>query len=200
MRTKNSFKSKICSLFIILIFFQFISCDLNTPEDNANTSKNIANPSSEFTNCPANIAGRALYFGYEYAGNDTEYLWGGQDWLPRTIRVDCSGLVVNCYKYAIAGTRFRLPFYDAAVIDFYTRWSVPTKNPRPGDLIFMGDDKNKPPTHICLFVRREGGTIYFIDATDRYEGDEYINGVSERHYSENDPRILGYGLLQLWEY
>jgi hypothetical protein len=149
--------------------------------------------SSEFTPCPSAIAQKALEYAVECAHADTEYEWGGQD-LLRSIKIDCSGLVVNSYNYAAAGSGFGLPFHDAAVINFYNTWSIPTINPRPGDLIFMGEDKNNP-SHMSLFVKNENGNIYFIDSTLKPE--EGINGVSERYYAENDGRFLSFGIVLL---
>jgi hypothetical protein len=151
------------------------------------------NRTSDFVPCPAEIAKRALEYALEYSHNDTEYEWGGQEPL-RSIRIDCSGLIVNCYNYAIAETMFSLPFYDAAVINFYKEWSVPTNNPRSGDLIFMGEDKNNP-SHMSLFVKTEGGNIYFVDSTLKPE--DGINGVSERNYPKSDKRFLSFGVLLL---
>jgi hypothetical protein len=139
------------------------------------------------------VAKRSLEYAIEYSKADTEYELGGQD-LLKSIKIDCSGLVVNCYKYAITGTNYSLPFNDTAVISFYREWSVPTINPRPGDLVFMGEDKNNP-THMCLFVNREEGNIFFVDATLKEE--EYVNGVSERFYPENNERFLSFGVLLL---
>jgi hypothetical protein len=141
--------------------------------------------------CPSDIANKALFYAHEYADADTEYEWGGQD-LLRAIKIDCSGLVVNCYSYAMAGTDYSLPFKDASVIDLYNKWTVQINNPRPGDVIFMGDDKNHP-THMSLFKKKEKDNIYFIDST--YKQDDEIDGVTERYYSEKDPRFLAYGIL-----
>jgi hypothetical protein len=143
--------------------------------------------------CPSDIADKALSYAHEYADADTEYEWGGQD-LLRSIKIDCSGLVVNCYSYAIAGTDYYLPFRDASVIDFYNKWTIQIDNPRPGDLIFMGDNKNYP-THMSIFEKNENGNIYFIDST--YKHDDEINGATERYYSEKDSRFLSYGALLL---
>lgn len=144
--------------------------------------------------CPADIARQALDYALEYSRADTEYKWGGQD-LLRVIQIDCSGLVVNCYKYAVENTAYSLPFTDAAVIDFYTRHTIKTETPRSGDLLFMGDDTTIPPTHMSLFVKEENGEIYFIDST--YKPDDNIDGVSQRHYPKTDLRFLSFGMLLL---
>jgi hypothetical protein len=58
----------------------------------------------------------------------------------------------------------------------------------------VGSDRNTP-THICIFIKREGGRVYFIDANEI--PDQNINGVSERSYPENYPLILSFGVLLL---
>jgi hypothetical protein len=128
---------------------------------------------------------------------DTEYEWGGQDFLEKDgiIKIDCSGLIVNCFKYATTGTKYSLLFDDAAVIDFYAEWTLKTNEPKPGDLIFMGEDKNIPPTHMSIFVRIDNENIYFIDATLKEEGG--INGVNERHYPKDDKRFISFARLIL---
>ncbi len=144
---------------------------------------------------PDATAAEALRYAYRYVDEDTEYVYGGQDGL-RTIRIDCSGLVVNCYGYAVSGTPYALPFDDAAVIDFFRTWTRGTTSPRPGDLAFMGDDP-AAPSHIALFVKEAEGRIYFIDSTEKPE--EGIDGVTERSYASDDARFLSFGRLLLLE-
>jgi hypothetical protein len=129
----------------------------------------------------------------EYSQKDTEYELGGQD-LLRAIKLDCSGLIVNCYKYATDGTGYILPFTDAAVINFYKTYTIKTNVPRAGDIIFMGDNKNAP-THMSIFIRDDNEFIYFIDST--YKPEEGINGVTERFYHREDERFLSFGVLLL---
>jgi cell wall-associated NlpC family hydrolase len=155
--------------------------------------QNDVSISSNLVECPAGIAERALFYAYNYSKADTEYELGGQDML-RAIRVDCSGLVVNCYKYATINTSYYLPFNDAAVINFYQEWTIETRTPKPGDLIFMGNDKNEP-SHMAIFVENKGGNIYFIDSTRRPENG--IAGVTKRYYAETDNRFLSFGILLL---
>jgi hypothetical protein len=147
---------------------------------------------------PNDIAQNALACAHEYAERETEYVWGGQDPLRRALQIDCSGLVVNCYGYAVEGTDYRLPFVDAAVINFYQRYTDETDSPRPGDLIFMRNadaDHTDPPTHIAIFEKIENGTVYFVDATEITE--DGVNGVSPRHYPIDSPKIMSYGMLLL---
>jgi cell wall-associated NlpC family hydrolase len=150
-------------------------------------------PESVLIECPADIAAGALSYAHTYSSVETEYEFGGQDML-RALKLDCSGLVVNCYKYAVMDTAYRLPFGDAAVIDFYRKWTRPVGSPRPGDLIFMGDDENRP-SHMAIFVKKESGNLYFIDSTSKPE--EGLDGVSLRHYPETDGRFLSFGALLL---
>jgi hypothetical protein len=172
-------KSRIISILIILILN---SC-----------KPSISDIPEVLIQCPSWIADNALKYASEYSNADTQYEWGGQDKL-RSIKIDCSGLVVNCYGYALTDTKYTLPFNDASVIDLYKQWSVNTVYPRPGDMIFMGDDKNNP-THISLLVKKENGYIYFVDSTLKSE--DNIDGVSERFYKEEDDRFLSFGILLL---
>jgi hypothetical protein len=101
---------------------------------------------------------------------------------------------VNCYAYALGNTPYYLPFGDAAVLDFYREWTMETDSPRPGDLIFMGDDRDAP-THMAIFVENKDGNIYFIDST--YKPENSIDGVTKRYYAETDSRFLSFGILLL---
>ena len=169
----------------------FLSCtDLDF---NDNTDKNTgSSESSVLVETPDDIAANALLAAIEYTEADTIYEWGGQDLLS-VIKIDCSGLIVNCYKYAIEGRGYTLPFTDSAVINFYKSWTVPTGNPRPGDLIFMSEGTTETPTHISIYVKQEAGLIYFIDSTKK----EGIDGVTERSYSADDYRFFSFGRLLL---
>jgi len=167
-------------LLAISISSLLMACDI----DNKNNLNLIE--------CPDQIAFNALLYAKEYADENTQYQWGGRDPLPRSILIDCSGLIVKCYQYAIENTTFNLPFQDATVFTLFNQWTIETENPRQGDLIFMGDDKSNP-THISIFVKDDGINIYFIDATLKLEND--INGVSERYYPKDDYKFLSFGKL-----
>jgi hypothetical protein len=161
---------KKLSIVLIALLFAVLSCDNGIINDD----------SIHLVKCPSGIAEKALLYAVEYSHSETEYEYGRQDPI-RAIKIDCSGLIVNCYDYATRGTNYFLAFQDAAVIDFYQKWTIKTDNPRPGDLIFMGEDKDSP-THMSIFVRKENSCIYFIDST--YKPEDEINGVSERYYHE----------------
>lgn len=147
----------------------------------------------QYIECPSSIAKEALEYAYKYNAADTEYKWGGRD-LIKSIKIDCSGLAVNCYRYATSNSLYCLPFSDATVIDFYTTWTIPTNYPREGDIIFMGDNSTHP-THMSIFVKSENGYIHFIDSTLKPE--ESINGVSVRKYESDDTRFLSFGRMKL---
>lgn len=151
------------------------------------------------------IKEKVVYFAYEYANAKTEYEWGGNDPLyegdgddsSNTIKIDCSGLVVMCYKYALVHSEYELPFWDSTVKDMYNNWTTPTQNPTPGDLIFMGEVDSDTPTHIAIFEKTEGGNIHFIDSTqkDSPDDDPQIDGVSRRFYHEEDERFKSFGTM-----
>jgi len=146
---------------------------------------------AQLIRCPDQIAFNALEYAKEYVNSDTQYEWGGRDPL-RSIKVDCSGLIIKCYEYAVSGTNYSLPFQNATVSTLFNKWSIETDSPRQGDIIFMGDDKNNP-THVSIYVDSDGTNIYFIDSTIKQE--ENIDGVSVRSYLKNDYRFLSFGIL-----
>ena len=151
--------------------------------------------------CPTDIASLAFDFAEQYRDAETEYAWGGQDAL-RVIRVDCSGLVVRCYGYAVENSAYCLLFDDASSSDFYAKYArlVDLPELRRGDLIFMGEPEVDSVTHIALFERVDAGEIYFIDATQKDtngDGINDINGVTARHYAADDARIRAFGILQV---
>ena len=63
----------------------------------------------------------------------------------------------------------------------------------------MGEKKAANITHIAIFARAEGNTIYFIDSTEKSaEGKApSVNGVTERSYSRNDKRFKSGGIMLL---
>jgi hypothetical protein len=148
---------------------------------------------SALVECPPEIAEVALQYAYQYVAANTYYHYGGQD-LLKSIKIDCSGLIVNCYMYAVSGTPYALPFQDAAVVDFFNRWTVRTSAPTSGDIIFMGENASQP-SHAALFVNTDSGYIHFIDAT--FKPDEMVNGVSIRKYRSDDAIFLSFGRIKL---
>ena len=141
--------------------------------------------------CPAQLAASAFEYAKKYAAADTQYKYGAQDPL-RVIQVDCSGLVIRCYRYALQNTNYSLVQNDMSSSYMYQHASIPTTTPRRGDLVFMTYN-NSTVSHVAIFDRFEGNQVYFIDATDQGKG----KCVTERHYSKNDKKIVGYGIMKL---
>jgi len=138
---------------------------------------------------PEEVRIAALRYAEEYARLGAVYEWGGQDPLPRVIRVDCSGLVIRCYGYACEELGYLMPFNDmnAAGMQQYCK----IVSPEPGDLIFMGDDGLV--SHIAIFKELKGSNVYFIDATS-------ITGkVTERYYPSGSGKFIIFGRLLLYK-
>ena len=131
----------------------------------------------------------ALTYAKEYVSLGAVYEWGGQDPLPRTIKVDCSGLVIRCYEYACSDHGYSLPFNDMNAIGI--KDYCDSVNPEPGDLIFMGD--NNVISHVAIYEKTEDQRIYFIDSTT-------ITGVvSERSYSADSSKFISFGRIHLYK-
>lgn len=148
---------------------------------------------------PEAVKSRAFEFAVLYEQSDTKYEWGGQDAL-RAIKLDCSGLVVMCYKYALVDTAYTLLFDDSTANDMCQKYSIPTQTPEKGDLIFMGEIGTDAVTHIALFEKDENGKVCFIDATEKdSNGDGVIDidGVTRRCYPTDDERIKSYGVMKI---
>ena len=149
--------------------------------------------------CPDEICTRAFKFAELYKETGMQYELGGQSPL-RSAGIDCSGLVVMCYKYALVDTKYNLLFDDASAKAIYMNYSTPTRFPRRGDLIFMGEADTASVTHIAIFDKIENEKVYFIDSTqkdDNNDGVYEINGVTARNYEKNDSRIKAYGKMRL---
>ncbi len=167
--------------FLFLICFCFIGCKPNEDCDNYTivlASKEIKNRAFEFANL--------------YKDSETEYGYGAQDPL-RSIKIDCSGLVIMSYKYALVDTKYSLLLSDMSSSYIYENASEITKVPEHGDLIFMGEENSNKITHIAIFDREENGNIYFMDSTEN----ETVNGVSERMYEKNNPKFKAFGTMKL---
>ena len=153
--------------------------------------------SENIIDCPEDLAASAFEYAKLYAAADTVYVYGGQDPL-RAIGIDCSGLVIMCYTYALEGSPYELLLPDMSSAYMYENAATLSDNPRHGDLIFMGNlgPNGAAPTkvsHIAIFDRFEGDQVYFIDSTEQGS----ISGVSERHYAKNNKKIIAYGIMKL---
>jgi len=163
-----------------------------------NNFYNNFTPDTKGVACPDDIKLKAYEYAELYLDLDTEYLLGGQD-LARSLKLDCSGLLVNCYIYAVSNSSYSLLFDDARVIDMYNYYTIPTENPTKGDLIFMGDDDI---SHIAILEKIENGIVYFIDCTQKdinNDGFYEINGVTKRNYYLTDSKIKAFGIMKIKE-
>jgi len=144
--------------------------------------------------CPKNIRERVVSFAQEYVQRDTLFELGGRDFLEKegAIELDCSGLIVMSYQYAVKNTKYSLLFEDTNVSSLYTYFTIPIDTPTPGDLIFMSDNTIFP-THMSIFVYTDNENIYFIDST--YKESDGIDGVTLRCYAKDDPKFLSFARL-----
>ncbi len=199
-------------IFLILISLCLCSCDIifsidieppktNVPNDSgtntpAGKTDNIPKPSEKnVINCPAEIAAKVFEYARKYEKADTVYKMGGQDSL-RAIAVDCSGLVVMCYRYALEGSGYSLLLSDMSSSYMCNNASthIDFTQLRQGDLIFMGDKgESKTVNHVAIFDCIKDGRIYFIDATDK----SGLNGVGRRSYPKNDSHFKYFGVMKL---
>lgn len=181
------------AFLLISLFLMFSSCTIILDFGDNNRPATTKANNGPVIDCPEEIAAQAFEYAKKYAAADTEYGYGKQDPL-RAIKIDCSGLVIMCYTYALEGTGYTLIQPDMASAYMYENAATLTDNPRHGDLIFMGDDSNDPSIfHIAIFDRFEGDQVYFIDSTSQGK----INGVSERHYAKTNKKIKAYGIMKL---
>lgn len=178
-------------LFILLLILPLVfSCKLETSDNYT------------VIDCPESVRERAFNFAMIYKESDTKYKLGGQD--PcRSIMIDCSGLVIMCYKYAMVDTNYNLLVNDMAAAYIAENASTKTETPIKGDLIFMGESGTDKITHIAIFEKEENGFIYFIDSTQKDtdgDGVDDIDGVTERFYSKDDDKIKSYGIMRVKQY
>ena len=160
------------------------------------------NPSGDTTGdritaCPDDIAQRAFRFAELYETSGAEYEFGGQSPLRSVPMIDCSGLVVMCYKYALVDTQYSLLLDDMSAAYMYENASrlIPLEQARKGDLVFMGESGSSNISHIALFDEEKDGMIFFIDSTEKEE--DGISGVSRRSYSVDDGRFKAFGVMLL---
>ena len=169
-------------IFCILISFCFAGCRQDEESCNSYT----------VVTATQKIKNRAFEFAKLYQSSETEYVYGAQDPL-RSIKIDCSGLVIMCYKYALVDTKYTLVVSDMSSSYIYENASKITDSPEQGDLIFMGEENSDRITHIAIFDKEENGNIYFIDSTEN----DTINGVSQRYYEKNNPKFKAFGIMKL---
>lgn len=191
---RTKLKKYFIVLFLIITSLLFFSCDFIFVVDDIidilqkEETSDYKTPVSD--KIPTSIKERVVYYATLYRDSDTEYKYGGQDPL-RSIKVDCSGLIIRCYQYALEGTEYELLRNDMSSSYIYESASNYVTEPEPGDLVFMGDANSSKINHIGIFTKKIGNTIYFIDST------EYAHGVSERSYDINNSKIKSFGEMKL---
>lgn len=166
----------------ILFSFIFLSCKFN--DENITYNETLATKE---------IKNRAFEFAKLYKESDTEYKLGGQDPVRAAIKIDCSGLVIMCYKYALVDTKYKLVLPDMSVSYIYENAVKITKNPERGDLIFMGESNSDKISHIAIYDSEIDENIYFIDSTEN----DSVSGVSRRNYEKNNPKFKAFGVMKL---
>ena len=176
----------------------FISCNNGTDDKTSFTE----------IDAPDAISERAYSFAELYEQSDTEYHLGGQDPV-RAIQIDCSGLIIMCYKYALVDTKYQLLVSDMSANYMYTNASthIDKADLKKGNLIFMGPAREDGATanadeisHAALFEKTENGRIYFIDSTQKDTNGDGINdidGVTYRDYPEDDSRFKAFGRMRV---
>ena len=142
--------------------------------------------------CPKSIREKVVYYAQEYVKRDTYFSMGGRDLLEQEgdLALDCSGIIVRAYQYAVKDSMYDLLFEDTNVSSFYYYFTNKIDMPEPGDLIFMGYNY---PTHMSIFFDMDDEYIYFIDAT--LKEDDGFDGVNLRFYKKDDNRFLTFGRL-----
>ena len=182
---------KIRRYLIAALSFLIISCNNGTDDKTSFTE----------IDAPAEISERAYSFAELYELSDTEYHLGGQDPV-RAIQIDCSGLIIMCYKYALVDTKYQLLVSDMTANYMYRNASthISKSDLKKGNLLFMGESDSSEVTHIALFDKLENGRIYFIDSTQKDingDGINDIDGVTYRNYSEDDSRFKAFGRMRV---
>jgi len=175
-----------CFLFVLCI----LSCK-NTQAEYSYTE----------TDVPDEISERAYNFAELYALSETEYKLGGQDPV-RAAQIDCSGLIIMCYKYALVDTKYSLLKADMTANYMYQNAStiISRSELKKGNLLFMGEAESKNISHIAIFEKEENGYIYFIDSTQKDSNGDGVNdidGVSHRVYKNDDKRFKAFGKMRV---
>ena len=182
---------KIRIFLIVVLSLFLVSCNNGTDDKTSFTE----------IDAPDSISERAYSFAELYEQSDTEYHLGGQDPV-RAIQIDCSGLIIMCYKYALVDTKYQLLLSDMSANYMYTNASthIDKADLKKGNLIFMGEAGSNLVTHIALFDKIENGRIYFIDSTQKDTNGDGINdidGVTYRDYPEDDSRFKAFGRMRV---
>ena len=176
-----------------LLFFGLVILTLSSCSFEFLTGIRYVTSSFTTIDCPTEIISRAFKFAELYEKEDTVYEWGGEDPLRNTIGIDCSGLVIMCYKYAMVDTEYKLLNEDMTAQNIHdyasTKKSVGTV--QKGDLVFIGPEGSKEITHIGFFEKYEDNIVYILDSSSG------SNGVHYNTYSVDSKKIKGYGRMKV---
>ena len=176
-----------------LLFFGLVILTLSSCSFEFLTGIRYVTSSFTTIDCPTEIISRAFKFAELYEKEDTVYEWGGEDPLRNTIGIDCSGLVIMCYKYAMVDTSYKLINEDMTAQNIHdyasTKKSVGTV--QKGDLVFIGPEGSKEITHIGFFQKYEDNIVYILDSSSG------SNGVHYNTYSVDSKKIKGYGRMRV---
>ena len=178
---------------VLLLFFVLILVSCNNVQAVRNYTE---------IDAPDEISARAYEFAEIYADSDTVYEWGGQDPVRKVIHIDCSGLIVMCYKYAMVDTPYILLKPDMASNYIYQNATtiINCNELKKGNLILMGEANSNQITHIGIFEKEQNDIIYFIDSTQKDTNGDGINdidGVTRRQYNKNDERFKAFGRMRV---
>lgn len=176
-----------------LLFFGLVILTLSSCSFEFLTGIRYVTSSFTTIDCPTEIISRAFKFAELYEKEDTVYEWGGEDPLRNTIGIDCSGLVIMCYKYAMVDTEYKLLNEDmtAQNIHDYASTKKSVSSVQKGDLVFIGPEGSKEITHIGFFEKYEDNIVYILDSSSD------SNGVHYNSYSVDSKKIKGYGRMRV---
>lgn len=191
----------IVSLVSILIIFQSCHSSYNISYDifgeeflNGGEVKVVEVPYKDLHE----IKTRVLENAEEIASRDgTVYAYGNAG-VDNPNYFDCSGFVLRCYADAVKETKYR-PSYRShrpTAKQLKTTYSTPTKDPRPGDLVFFNFAGGEEVNHVGIFVSYSNDRIAWIDASD-WTGYKKVVDVRKRYLSdlEKAHKFKGYGAL-----
>ena len=186
----------VIALIVLLIDGRRSNKDIEIEEDVSIEEVEEVQPQSIFMN---EKLGKKIYKEAEnYLKKDTVYKNAGKGEDDKSILIDCSGLIVDCYKKVLEDSDFILPFSDATANELYSLYTDSTTTPHKGDLIFMTYNEEKTVSHVGIVEEIKKDTVYFIDATPNEEN-KSGKAVNKRKYKTDDPKIISYGIMKLLE-
>ena len=186
----------IFSLVLILSVFQSCKSSSNLVYDEITLEEEIVDvPYDDLQKIKNAVLERAE----EIASREgTVYAYGNSG-LDNPNWFDCSGFVIRCYADAVNKTKYR-PSYKShrpTAKQLKTTYSVPTNDPRPGDLVFFNFAGGEEVNHVGIFVSYSNDRIAWIDASD-WSGYKKVVDIRKRYLSDlkKANKFKGYGALQ----